>query len=279
MAPNIKGDGPAAPPFRAVVAGGGVPFRPGSDLALWSSWTLGCRFLLMPSRRPPGCPRSSAARTCWRRCWAARARRARVGAVRFSPPACGTSWGSGPGCAQVAERILDHVRRGSQITVHGDYDVDGVCSTAILVRALRTVGAQVDWYLPSRIDDGYGLAAATVEKLAARGTNLLITVDCAVTAVEEVAAAKALGMDVVVTDHHSPRADGRAAGRADRAPAPQRLPVPRAVRGGRRVQARPGAARRDRAGPGAVRRGPGPGGAGDGRRRRAAAGREPPPRA
>lgn len=113
-----------------------------------------------------------------------------------------------PGLAQVAERIVDHIRRGSQITVHGDYDVDGVCSTAILVRALRTLGARVDWYLPSRIDDGYGLAAATVEKLAARGTNLLITVDCAVTAVEEVAAAKALGMDVIVTDHHSPRADG-----------------------------------------------------------------------
>ncbi|MDA0182262.1 single-stranded-DNA-specific exonuclease RecJ [Solirubrobacter phytolaccae] len=113
-----------------------------------------------------------------------------------------------PGLAQVAERILDHVQRGSQITVHGDYDVDGVCSTAILVRALRTIGARVDWYLPSRIDDGYGLAAATVERLAGRGTNLLITVDCAVTAVEEVAAAKALGMDVIVTDHHSPRADG-----------------------------------------------------------------------
>ncbi|RKQ87561.1 single-stranded-DNA-specific exonuclease [Solirubrobacter pauli] len=116
--------------------------------------------------------------------------------------------GEWPGLAQAAERIIAHVGRGSQITVHGDYDVDGVCSTAILVRALRTVGARVDWYLPSRIDDGYGLAANTVEKLAARGTNLLITVDCAVTAVEEVAAAKALGMDVIVTDHHSPRADG-----------------------------------------------------------------------
>ena len=69
--------------------------------------------------------------------------------------------------------------------------MDGICSTAILVRALRTLGADVDWYLPSRIDDGYGLARATVEKLAARGTNLLITVDCAVTAVEEVAAAQA----------------------------------------------------------------------------------------
>ncbi len=114
--------------------------------------------------------------------------------------------GAWPGLDAVAERILAH--RGARITVHGDYDVDGICSTAILVRALRTLGAEVDWYLPSRIDDGYGLARATVERLAARGTRLLITVDCAVTAVEEVAAAKALGMDVVVTDHHAPRADG-----------------------------------------------------------------------
>jgi single-stranded-DNA-specific exonuclease len=113
-----------------------------------------------------------------------------------------------PGLADAAARIHGHVERGSRITVHGDYDVDGICSTAILVRALRTLGANVDWYLPSRIDDGYGLARATVEKLAGRGTQLLITVDCAVTAVEEVAAAIARGMDVVVTDHHSPRADG-----------------------------------------------------------------------
>ncbi len=113
-----------------------------------------------------------------------------------------------PGLARTAWRVLEHVDRGSRITVHGDYDVDGVCSTAILVRALRTLGADVDWYLPSRIDDGYGLARATVEKLAARGTQLLITVDCAVTAVEEVALARSLGLDVIVTDHHSPRADG-----------------------------------------------------------------------
>jgi single-stranded-DNA-specific exonuclease len=108
-----------------------------------------------------------------------------------------------------AARILEHAGRGSRITVHGDYDVDGVSATAVLIRALRTVGADVDWYLPSRIDDGYGLALATVERLAARGTGLLVTVDCAITAVEEVAAARAAGLDVVVTDHHSPRADGR----------------------------------------------------------------------
>ena len=71
-----------------------------------------------------------------------------------------------PGLARTAWRVLEHVERGSRITIHGDYDVDGVCSTAILVRALRTLGADVDWYLPSRIDDGYGLAMATVERMA-----------------------------------------------------------------------------------------------------------------
>jgi single-stranded-DNA-specific exonuclease len=112
------------------------------------------------------------------------------------------------GLATAAGRILSHIGRSSRITVHGDYDVDGVAATAVLVRALRTLNADVDWYLPSRIDDGYGLAAATVDRLAARGTDLLVTVDCAITAVEEVARAKAAGLDVIVTDHHAPRADG-----------------------------------------------------------------------
>ena len=112
------------------------------------------------------------------------------------------------GLREAAEQILSHVRRGSRITVHGDYDVDGVCASAVLIRALRTVGADVDWYLPDRATDGYGLAAATVDRLAQRGTDLLVTVDCAITAVEEVARARAAGMDVIVTDHHSPRADG-----------------------------------------------------------------------
>ncbi len=105
--------------------------------------------------------------------------------------------------------VLAHVHRQRRITIHGDYDVDGVTSTAILVGVLRTLGADVDWFLPSRAEDGYGLSAATVQRLAERGTNLLITADCAITAVEEVAAARAAGIDVLVTDHHSPRADGR----------------------------------------------------------------------
>src|SRR4051812_8416818 len=112
------------------------------------------------------------------------------------------------GLREAAVHVLGHVGRGSRLTVHGDYDVGGICATAVMVRALRTLGADVDWFLPSRIDDGYGLARATVERLAARGTRLLITVDCAVTAVEEVAAARAAGLDVLVTDHHAPRADG-----------------------------------------------------------------------
>ena len=96
---------------------------------------------------------------------------------------------------------------GKRITVHGDFDVDGVCATTILVGALRELGAECDWLIPDRIADGYGLNAANIEQLAARGTELLITVDCGITAVEEVALARSLGMDVIVTDHHQPGAE------------------------------------------------------------------------
>ena len=112
------------------------------------------------------------------------------------------------GIEDVCDLVLMHAEAGERITIHGDYDVDGVSSTAILVGVLRELGADVDWYLPSRSEDGYGLSDATVQRLAVRGTRLLITADCAITAVDEVAAARAAGLDVVVTDHHSPRADG-----------------------------------------------------------------------
>jgi single-stranded-DNA-specific exonuclease len=112
------------------------------------------------------------------------------------------------GIDQAVDLILRHVRDRTRITVHGDYDVDGVSSTAILIRVLRSLGAECDWFLPSRTEDGYGLSLATVERLAERGTRLLLTADCAITAVEEVAAARAAGIDVVVTDHHQARADG-----------------------------------------------------------------------
>ncbi len=112
------------------------------------------------------------------------------------------------GIEAAVETILAHVRRGTHITVHGDYDVDGVASTAVLVRVLKALGAQVDWYLPDRARDGYGLNPATVQRLHVRGTGLLVTADCAITAVAEVELVRRLGMDVVVTDHHAPRADG-----------------------------------------------------------------------
>lgn len=112
------------------------------------------------------------------------------------------------GIAVAVREILEQLAAGARLTIHGDYDVDGICSTAILVRALRELGADVDSYLPDRAADGYGLNATTVRRLAARGTRLLITVDCAITAVEEVALAQELGMKVIVTDHHAPRADG-----------------------------------------------------------------------
>jgi single-stranded-DNA-specific exonuclease len=112
------------------------------------------------------------------------------------------------GIGEAIETIIAHVRAGTRITVHGDYDVDGICSTAVLVRVLRALGADVDWYLPDRASDGYGLNARTVQRLATRGTRLLITADCGITAVEEVRLAQALGMEVVLSDHHAPRADG-----------------------------------------------------------------------
>jgi single-stranded-DNA-specific exonuclease len=104
----------------------------------------------------------------------------------------------------VVERVLAAVEGGKRITVHGDFDVDGVCATAILVGALRELGADCDWLIPDRMADGYGLSPENVERLAARGAQLLVTVDCGITAVEEVRLAKELEMDVVVTDHHQP---------------------------------------------------------------------------
>src|SRR5436190_778952 len=99
------------------------------------------------------------------------------------------------------ERAVDS---GTTITVHGDYDCDGVSATAILVRALRQRGARCDWYIPDRMGEGYGLTLGGVERLVARGTGLLITVDCGITCPEEVAAARSAGMEVIVTDHHEP---------------------------------------------------------------------------
>jgi len=111
------------------------------------------------------------------------------------------------GDMQVAvERIRAAVVEGRRICVHGDYDVDGICATALAVLTLRELGADVEWHLPSRFEEGYGVSGDTISRLADEGCTLLLTVDCGITAVEEVAAAKARGLDVIVTDHHRPGA-------------------------------------------------------------------------
>jgi single-stranded-DNA-specific exonuclease len=106
----------------------------------------------------------------------------------------------GEACARIRAAIVSKAR----ICVHGDYDVDGICATALAVLTLRELGADVEWHLPSRFDEGYGLRTATVSRLAEDGCGLVLTVDCGITAVEEVAEARARGLDVVVTDHHRP---------------------------------------------------------------------------
>ena len=105
---------------------------------------------------------------------------------------------------RAVERIQAAVAAGERICVHGDYDVDGISATAVAVLVLREAGANVEWRLPSRFEEGYGLAAETIEQLAEQGVDLVLTVDCGITAVDEVARAIELGLDVVVTDHHRP---------------------------------------------------------------------------
>jgi len=105
---------------------------------------------------------------------------------------------------EACDRIRGAVAAGTKICVHGDYDVDGICATTLAVLVLRELGADVDWHLPSRFEEGYGLAGQTLTRLAGEGCGLVLTVDCGITAVEEIAAARTAGLDVIVTDHHRP---------------------------------------------------------------------------
>ena len=102
------------------------------------------------------------------------------------------------------ERIRAAVAAGKRICVHGDYDADGICATVLAVLVLRELGADVEWHLPSRFDEGYGVSGGTLERLAGEGCGLVLTVDCGITAVDEVRRARELGLEVIVTDHHRP---------------------------------------------------------------------------
>src|SRR4051812_19399742 len=103
-------------------------------------------------------------------------------------------------CAQIRAAVEQRRR----ICVHGDYDVDGIAATTLAVLLLGELGADVAWHLPSRFDEGYGVRSETLARLADEGCGLVLTVDCGITAVAEVAAARERGLDVVVTDHHRP---------------------------------------------------------------------------
>ena len=103
-------------------------------------------------------------------------------------------------CAQIRAAV----EQGRRICVHGDYDVDGIASTALAVLLLRELGADVVWHLPSRFDEGYGVRSETLARLVDDGCGLVLTVDCGITGVAEVAEARKRGLDVIVTDHHRP---------------------------------------------------------------------------
>jgi single-stranded-DNA-specific exonuclease len=105
---------------------------------------------------------------------------------------------------EACEAIRTAVAAGTRICVHGDYDADGICATALAVLILRELGAEVTWHLPSRFDEGYGVAGQTLSRLAGEGVGLVLTVDCGITAVDEVARAREEGLEAVVTDHHRP---------------------------------------------------------------------------
>ena len=104
------------------------------------------------------------------------------------------------------ERLQAAIARGERITIHGDYDVDGITSTVILRRALELLGASVDHFIPDRFRDGYGLQPATIERLHAGGSRLIVSVDCGIRATDAAARARELGVDLIITDHHEPAA-------------------------------------------------------------------------
>lgn len=108
-----------------------------------------------------------------------------------------------PALAEAAVRLADAVRHGRRILIHGDYDADGISGTAVLVLGLRELGAKVDAFIPNRLTDGYGVSPERVSEHAERA-DLFVTVDCGISNLDEVAELQRLGVEVIVTDHHTP---------------------------------------------------------------------------
>ncbi len=107
-----------------------------------------------------------------------------------------------PDMEKAVSRLEQAINNQEKITIYGDYDCDGVTATVILYLYLQSMGAKVDWYIPERVEEGYGLNCGALDEISARGTVLLVTVDNGIAAVKEVDYAQSLGMDVIVTDHH-----------------------------------------------------------------------------
>jgi len=107
-----------------------------------------------------------------------------------------------PGVGGAVARIIRAIEEKQKITIYGDYDVDGITGVSILWQLLKLLGAEVDYYIPHRVDEGYGLNADAVRSIAESGSDLLVTVDCGITAFESARLAKQLGLDLVITDHH-----------------------------------------------------------------------------
>jgi single-stranded-DNA-specific exonuclease len=109
-----------------------------------------------------------------------------------------------PGVTAAAERVAAAVKAGRRVTIYGDYDVDGVTATSILWHCLKLAGAKVDYYIPNRLEEGYGLNLEAIRKLHAEDPQrLLITVDCGICSVEEARLARDLGLELIITDHHN----------------------------------------------------------------------------
>lgn len=108
------------------------------------------------------------------------------------------------GMDRAVERIRDAIRRGEKIRIYGDYDADGVTATSLMIGLFRQLGAAFDWVIPHRQKEGYGLNGPAVEAAAADGVRLIVTVDTGISAAEEAALARSLGVDLIVTDHHEP---------------------------------------------------------------------------
>jgi single-stranded-DNA-specific exonuclease len=109
-----------------------------------------------------------------------------------------------PDMPEAVAALQDALARGARIRIFGDYDADGINATALLVRALKALGGQVDWYLPHRVEDGYGLNRAALEEALADGVDLGITVDNGISAHEQLTFARERGLAMIVTDHHEP---------------------------------------------------------------------------